>query len=77
MGISTHVVLASPGRLDLDNFVATLQGNGKGEMNAHVMPSDRLQQYLKERPTVVLTDDYVPVDNLIAPIFEERFGYQK
>jgi spermidine synthase len=77
MGISTHVVLASPGKLDLDNFVATLQGNGKEEMNAHVMPSDRLQQYLKERPTVVLTDDYVPVDNLIAPIFEERFGYQK
>jgi spermidine synthase len=77
MGISTHVVLASPGKLDLDNFVATLQGNGKEEMTAHVMPSDRLQQYLKERPTVVLTDDYVPVDNLIAPIFEERFGYQK
>jgi spermidine synthase len=77
MGISTHVVLASPGKLDLDNFVATLQGNGKEEMNAHVMPSDRLQQYLKERPTVILTDDYVPVDNLIAPIFEERFGYQK
>ena len=77
MGISTHVVLASPGKLDLDNFVATLQGNGKEEMNAHVMPSDRLQQYLKERPTVVLTDDYVPVDNLIAPIFEERFGFQK
>jgi len=25
---------------------------------------------------VLLTDDYVPVDNLIAPIFEERFGYK-
>jgi len=77
MGISTHVVLASPQKLDLDNFVTTIQGNGKEEMNANVMPSDRLQQYLKERPTVVLTDDYVPVDNLIAPIFEERFGYQR
>jgi spermidine synthase len=77
MGISTYVVLASPQKLDLGNFVTTIQGNGKEEMNANVMPSDRLQQYLKERPTVVLTDDYVPVDNLIAPIFEERFGYQK
>ena len=44
-------------------------------MTSHVMPQDRLQQYLKERYSVVLTDDYVPVDNLIAPIFEERFGY--
>jgi hypothetical protein len=26
---------------------------------------------------VILTDDYVPVDNLIAPIFEERFGYRQ
>jgi len=41
------------------------------------MPPDRLQQYLKERYSVILTDDYAPVDNLIAPIFEERFGYQR
>ena len=47
------------------------------EMTSHVMPQDRLQQYLKERYAVILTDDYVPVDNLIAPIFEERFGYQR
>lgn len=26
---------------------------------------------------VVLTDDYAPVDNLLAPLFEKRFGYKK
>lgn len=26
---------------------------------------------------VVLTDDYAPVDNLIAPVFEQRFGFKK
>lgn len=26
---------------------------------------------------VVLTDDYAPVDNLLAPLFEQRFGYKK
>ena len=46
-------------------------------MTSHVMPQDRLQKYLKERYSVILTDDYVPVDNLIAPIFEERFGYHQ
>ncbi|MFO0813222.1 MAG: fused MFS/spermidine synthase [Gemmatales bacterium] len=26
---------------------------------------------------VVLTDDHAPVDNLLAPLFEKRFGYKK
>jgi spermidine synthase len=77
IGISTCVVVASPQRLDIDDFVKTVKGKDGKEMTSHVMPQDRLQQYLMERYSVILTDDYVPVDNLIAPIFEERFGYQK
>lgn len=26
---------------------------------------------------IILTDDYAPVDNLTAPLFEKRFGYRK
>lgn len=74
MGISTCVVVASGQKLNMDDFVRATQGK---EMTSHVMPQERLQQYLKERYSVVLTDDYVPVDNLIAPIFEERFGYSR
>jgi spermidine synthase len=74
MGISTCVVVASGQKLNMDDFVRATQGK---EMTSHVMPQKRLQQYLKERYSVVLTDDYVPVDNLIAPIFEERFGYSR
>ena len=77
IGISTCVVVASPKGLDMEGFVKTVKGNGDKELTSHVMPPNRLQQYLKERPSVILTDDYVPVDNLIAPIFEERFGYQR
>jgi spermidine synthase len=77
IGISTCVVVASPQRLDIDDFVKNVKGKDGKEMTSHVMPQDRLQQYLMERYSVILTDDYVPVDNLIAPIFEERFGYQK
>jgi hypothetical protein len=76
IGISTCVVVASPQKLDMDDFVRKVKGKG-GEMTSHVMPQDRLQEYLKERTSVILTDDYVPVDNLIAPIFEERFGYRQ
>jgi spermidine synthase len=74
IGISTFVVVASPGKVDFDDFERAVAGK---EVNSHVMPQDKLRQYLKERYSVVLTDDYVPVDNLVAPIFEERFGYQR
>ena len=76
IGISTCVIVASPKKLDMNDFVRTVK-RGDKEMTSHVMPPQRLQQYLSERYSVILTDDYVPVDNLIAPIFEERFGYQR
>jgi spermidine synthase len=76
IGISTFVVVASPQRLDMDDFVKKVKRDG-GEMTSHVMPQDQLQEFLKDRYSVILTDDYVPVDNLIAPIFEERFGYRQ
>jgi spermidine synthase len=75
IGISTFVVVASPQKLDIDDFFRTVKTKG-GEMTSHVMPQGQLQEYLNERTSVILTDDYVPVDNLIALIFEERFGYR-
>jgi spermidine synthase len=77
MGISTYVIVASPMPLDMDDFVKTIGRRDGKEMTSTVMPQERLQEYLKERYAIVLSDDYVPVDNLIAPIFEERFGYRR
>jgi spermidine synthase len=76
LGISTFVIVASPKKLDMEDFTATIRKQEGNGMLCFVMPPERLQQYLSERPGFVLTDDYVPVDNLIAPIFEERFGYR-
>jgi spermidine synthase len=77
IGISTCVIVASPKPLDMNDFVKKVKGKQGESITSHVMPPDRLRQYLNERYSVILTDDYVPVDNLIAPIFEERFGYQR
>ncbi len=77
IGISTCVVVASPQKLDMNDFIKAVKGKDGKEMTSHAMHQDQLQQYLKEHYSVILTDDYVPVDNLIAPIFEERFGYQR
>jgi spermidine synthase len=76
IGISTCVVVASPQKLDMDDFVRSVKRKGE-EMTSHVLPQEQMQEYLKDRYSVILTDDYVPVDNLIAPIFEERFGYRQ
>ena len=76
IGVSTCVVVASPQKLDMNDFVRAIKGERDKEMTSHAMPQDRLQQYLQERYSMILTDDHVPVDNLIAPIFEERFGYR-
>jgi len=32
---------------------------------------------LANRYSIVIRDDYAPVDNLVAPVFEERFGYNR
>jgi len=76
-GISTCVIVASRKDLDLDDFVRVIGENGKKKINSHVFSDDLLQKYLQDHPSFVLTDDYVPVDNLTAPIFEERFGYKR
>jgi spermidine synthase len=76
-GISTMVVVASSEKSDLDDFIETIQRETGEERVSTVMPQEKLQQILAERHSVVLTDDYVPVDNLLAPVFEERFGYQR
>jgi spermidine synthase len=75
-GISTRVIVASRRGINVNDFAAFINGQGSKEVMSHVMPQERLQEYMAERPSIVLTDDYVPVDNLTAPIFEERFGYQ-
>ncbi|MEW6664732.1 MAG: fused MFS/spermidine synthase [Thermodesulfobacteriota bacterium] len=76
MRTGTYVVLASPQPLDTEGFLRAGTENGGRGWTARIMPQDILQGYLQMRPRLILTDDYVPVDNLIAPVFEERYGYR-
>jgi hypothetical protein len=36
-----------------------------------------MEEFMTKRSSIIIRDDYAPVDNLIAPIFEERFGYNR
>jgi predicted membrane-bound spermidine synthase len=59
---STFVVIASR------NLAAIT-----AETAAWLLPHDRLQRYLVNRKAIVLTDDFSPVDNMLATLFTERF----
>lgn len=42
--------------------------------DAYVIPPADLRRYLASRSPLVLTDDYAPVDNMLAPLFAQRFA---
>jgi spermidine synthase len=66
---ATFVVIAST-RLD-----AFTHRKDQQEMITIVEPRE-LTRYLAERRPPLLTDDYVPVDNLVASMFEQRYRYR-
>ena len=44
---------------------------GRFNTASHIMPSSTLITWLNSKENILLTDDYVPVDNLLAPLFLE------
>jgi spermidine synthase/MFS family permease len=77
LGTSNFVVVASSQKIDLDVFASKIKKISNQVMISNVISQDRLQQFLQKRYSVILTDDYVPVDNLTAPLFEELYGYRR
>jgi MFS family permease len=69
---STHVLLASAAPLDPARL-ARVPGQGPhGARVTRVLPAGAMAEWLQASRPVLLTDDYAPVDNLLAPVFLER-----
>jgi spermidine synthase len=68
----TYVVAASDTPLDLDRLRAFPERGPDEDGVVGVMPADALEEWLRGADPVVLTDDYVPADSLMAPIFLQR-----
>lgn len=71
LGINTNIVAASLADHPWKEVEKTSAGR------CFVMSPAEVSRTFAERKAVVITDDYAPVDNLIAPIFEARFGKKK
>jgi spermidine synthase len=78
-GTDTVIVVASTSNTDMKDFRAFLDKRKADarRVDSIVTERARLQRYITDRQPITLTDDYVPVDNLIAPHFEERYGLRK
>ncbi len=70
---NTYLVAASATPLDMDRIKAIKNGQGpNGGPLVNVMPKELMDEWLRTSPSVILTDDYAPADNLVAPLFVER-----
>jgi spermidine synthase len=69
---STYVVAAGNEAVAPERL-ASVHGQGSNaSVVTHIMPGDLMHQWLDDAHAPILTDDYAPVDNLIAPVFAER-----
>jgi hypothetical protein len=71
-GAAVWVLAGSDQGVDLAEVQATLRQHGQGPMRSIMLEPERLRAYVEEGPQIVLTDQYAPVDNLIAPLFTRR-----
>jgi spermidine synthase len=70
---NTYVVAASATPIDPNRLASITTGQGRdGRPVVNIMPQADMQEWLRTAPSVVLTDDYAPADNLIAPLFVDR-----
>lgn len=67
---STFVIVAGQRPFDVDRFRTAQQAAGFDPVTSF-LPPEQLADYLAQDP-ILLTDDYVPVDNMIAPLFLQR-----
>jgi spermidine synthase/MFS family permease len=70
---NTYLVAASATPIDMDRIRQIKTGQGpNGAPLVQVMPKETMDEWLSSAPSVILTDDYAPADNLVAPLFVDR-----
>jgi len=67
---NTYVLLASRQPLDRATLAATTSADPS--RRTVPLPAARLEAYLRSGRALVLTDDFAPVDQLLATLFVER-----
>ena len=69
---NTYVVVGTATPLDVERLKQVHGQGSDGSLVTNIMPADLMDEWLATAPGVLLTDDYAPADNLVAPLFAER-----
>jgi spermidine synthase len=75
LGVINRIVVASQHALNMEDLIRSLTSGGATDRISFAMPQEQLQKHLDQFSPVILTDDYVPVDNMTAPNFDALYGY--
>lgn len=70
----TYVVLGSFQPLSAAALGDANTQVGQSDLTSHITPEDTLTSWLNTQKSILLTDDYAPVDNLVAPLQLEKYG---
>lgn len=76
LGISTFVVVAGNGSLSLADMEKHVQATRKGSSQSIMVPDSVLNRFFNNPEAIIITDDYAPVDNLTARLFDEKYMYR-
>ena len=60
--------------LDLEKLQVALNKQGIAEMSTSRLPDGELPRLLAKEPPLILTDQFAPVDQLMAEVFRRRLG---
>jgi hypothetical protein len=71
-GANVWVIAGSNAGVDVQAMRSALATRWQGVPLTSEMPADQLAAYVATEPQIVLTDEYAPVDNLIAILFRSR-----
>jgi spermidine synthase len=72
LGLSTFVIAASDREIDPGEYLTYLRQSGVQRPSAYPSTEVALDQYLAERDPILLIDDHVPTDILVAPLIGKR-----
>jgi len=75
--ISTFIVIAGNGNIDIKDFSDHIKNRTESKATSAIIPENLMEEFINNRYSIIIKDDHAPIDNLIAPVFEERFGYRR
>lgn len=71
-GTSTFVIAASDRKIDSGEYLSQIRQSGVSNPTAFPTADAALDQYLAEKDPILLIDDHVPTDILLAPVIWQR-----